>query len=151
MIAESVIACFPHSLPGMAQDGHSDLAGAGGRGQFRQRRLRQGALPGACPPSHPAHKITWRPRRLAAKAPGGPGHLADRTPGGGGAADNAESLTGCKSLYRQLPVFGRLAYPERAEATKHGVPGCKSPSCPAVGVAAVGTIRGASKLGGRNI
>src|SRR5215468_616030 len=68
-----------------------------------------------------------------------------------GAADKAESLTGCKSLYRQLPVFGRLAYPERAEATKHGVPGCKSPSCPAVGVAAVGTIRGASKLGGRNI
>src|SRR5262244_654682 len=68
-----------------------------------------------------------------------------------GAADKAESLAGCKSLYRQLPVFGRLAYPERAEATKHDVPGRRSPSCPAAVFAAVGTIRGASKLGGRNI
>ena len=32
---------------------------------------------------------------------------------GKGAADKAESLTGCKSLYRQLPGFGRLAYPVR--------------------------------------
>jgi hypothetical protein len=48
-----------------------------------------------------------------------------------GVADKAESLTGCKSLYRQLPVFGRLAYPERAEVTKHDMPGRKSPGCPA--------------------
>ena len=48
-----------------------------------------------------------------------------------GAADKAESLTGCKSLYRQLPVFGRLAYPVRAEVTKHDRPGRKSPGCPA--------------------
>ena len=40
-----------------------------------------------------------------------------------GVADNAESLAGCESLHRQLPVFGRLAYPERAEATKHDVLG----------------------------
>ena len=68
-----------------------------------------------------------------------------------GAADKTESLAGCKSPYRQLPVFGRLAYLVRAEATKHDRPRCKSPSCPAVVFAAVGTIRGASKLGGRNI
>src|SRR5262249_17795020 len=41
--------------------------------------------------------------------------------------------------------------PYRAEATKHERPGCRSPSCPAAVFAAVGTIRGASKLGGRNI
>jgi hypothetical protein len=70
---------------------------------------------------------------------------------GRGAADKAESLAGCKSPYRQLPVFGRLAYPVRAEATKHDRPGRRSPSCPAGVVAAVGTIRGASELGGRNI
>jgi len=61
------------------------------------------------------------------------------------------SLAGCKSPYRQLPVFGRLAYPERAEVTKHDVPGRRSPGCPAAVFAAVGTIWGASKLGGRNI
>src|SRR5262245_23084856 len=68
-----------------------------------------------------------------------------------GAADKAECLAGCKSPYRQLPVFGRLAYLERAEATKHDKPRRRSPSCPAAVLAAVGTIRGASKLGGRNI
>ena len=68
-----------------------------------------------------------------------------------GAADKAGSLAGCKTLYRQLPVFGRLAYPVRAEATKHDVPGCRSPGCPAGVFAAVGTIWGVSKLGGRNI
>ena len=67
------------------------------------------------------------------------------------AADKAENLAGCKSPYRQLPVFGRLAYPERAEVTKHDVPGRRSPGCPAAVFAAVGTIWGASKLGGRNI
>ena len=69
----------------------------------------------------------------------------------GEAADKAENLAGCKSPYRQLPVFGRLAYPERAEVTKHDVPGRRSPDCPAAVFAAVGTIWGASKLGGRNI
>jgi len=39
----------------------------------------------------------------------------------------------------------------RAEVTKHDRPGRKSPGCPAVVSAAVGTIWGASKLGGRNI
>src|SRR5262245_52024138 len=68
-----------------------------------------------------------------------------------GAADKTECLAGCKSPYRQLPVFGRLAYLERAEATKHDRPRRRSPSYPAAVLAAVGTIRGASKLGGRNI
>ena len=57
-----------------------------------------------------------------------------------GVADKAESLTGCKSLYRQLPVFGRLAYPERAEVTKHDMPGRKSLGCPVGRLAAVGAI-----------
>jgi hypothetical protein len=61
---------------------------------------------------------------------------------GRGAADKAENLAGCESPYRQLPVFRRLAYPVRAAATKHDRPGCKSPSCPAVVLAAVGTIPG---------
>ena len=38
-----------------------------------------------------------------------------------------------------------------AEVTKHNRPGRRSPSCPAAVIAAVGTTRGASKLGGRNI
>ena len=54
-------------------------------------------------------------------------------------------------MYRQLPVFGRLAYPVRVEVTKHDRPGRRSPGCPAAVLAAVGTIWGASKLGGRNI
>src|SRR4029077_6726382 len=49
------------------------------------------------------------------------------------------------------PVFGRLAYPVRVEATKHDRPGRKIPGCPAAVFAAVGTIWGESKLGGRNI
>ena len=69
----------------------------------------------------------------------------------GGAADKAANLTRWKSLCRQLPVFGRLAYPVRAEATKHVLPGCKSLGCPAAFCAAVGTIWEASKLGGLNI
>src|SRR6516162_8810520 len=68
-----------------------------------------------------------------------------------GAADKAESLAGCKSPYRQLPVFRRLAYPMRGEATNRVLLGRKSPGCPAAVLAAVGTIWGASKLGGRNI
>src|SRR5262249_58104728 len=68
-----------------------------------------------------------------------------------GAADKTESLAGCKSLHRQLRVFRRLVYPVRAAATKHDRPGRKSPGCPAGVCAAVGTIWGASKLGGRNI
>ena len=39
----------------------------------------------------------------------------------------------------------------RVEVTKHDRPGRKSPGCPAAVLAAVGTIWGASKLGGRNI
>ena len=48
-------------------------------------------------------------------------------------------------------LFGRLAYPVCAEVTKHNRPGRRSPSCPAAVIAAAGTTRGASKLGGRNI
>ena len=55
-----------------------------------------------------------------------------------GAADKAESLAGCKSPYRQLPVFGRLAYPMRGEATNRVLLGRKSPGCPAAVFAAVG-------------
>jgi len=61
------------------------------------------------------------------------------------------SLAGCKSPYRQLPVFRRLVYPMRGEATNRVLLGRKSPGCPAVVLAAVGTTWGASKLGGRNI
>src|SRR5215468_11963118 len=61
------------------------------------------------------------------------------------------SLAGCKSPYRQLRVFRRLAYPMRGEATNRVLLGRKSPGCPAEVFAAVGTIWGASKLGGRNI
>src|SRR5690242_19209028 len=49
----------------------------------------------------------------------------------GGAADKAANLAGCESPCRQLPVFGRLAYPMHAEVTKHVLLGCKSLSCPA--------------------
>jgi hypothetical protein len=45
---------------------------------------------------------------------------------GRGAVDNTANLARCKSLRRQLPVFGRLGYPVRAEATKHVLPGRKS-------------------------
>jgi hypothetical protein len=68
-----------------------------------------------------------------------------------GSSRQGRSLAGCKSLYRQLPVFGRLAYPMRGEATNRVLLGRKSPGCPAGVFAAVGTIWGASKLGGRNI
>jgi hypothetical protein len=49
-----------------------------------------------------------------------------RDKNGRGAGDNTANLARCKSLRRLLPVFGRLAYPVRAEATKHVLPGCKS-------------------------
>src|SRR5262252_6578130 len=68
-----------------------------------------------------------------------------------GAADKAANLAGRKSPRHQLPVFGWLAYPMRAEATTHVLLGRKSPGCPARSRAAVGTIWGASKLGGPNI
>ena len=48
-----------------------------------------------------------------------------------GAADKAANLERWKSFFRQLPVFGRIAYPVRAEVTKHVLPGSKSLSCPA--------------------
>ena len=54
-------------------------------------------------------------------------------------------------MRRQLPVFGRLAYPVRVEVTKHVLPGCKSLGCPAAVCAAVGTIWETSKLGGLNV
>ena len=48
-----------------------------------------------------------------------------------GAADKAANLERWKSFLCQLPVFGRIAYPVRAEVTKHDMPGCKSLGCPA--------------------
>jgi len=54
-------------------------------------------------------------------------------------------------LHRQLPVFGRLAYPVRAEVTKRVLPGRKSLGCPVEKSAAVGTTWEVSKLGGLNI
>jgi phosphoribosylamine-glycine ligase len=36
-----------------------------------------------------------------------------------GAADKAANLERWKSFFCQLPVFGQIAYPVRAEATKH--------------------------------
>ena len=48
-------------------------------------------------------------------------------------------------------LVGRIAYPVRAEATKHDKPGCKSLGCPAEKFAAVGATWEASKLGGLNI
>jgi hypothetical protein len=66
----------------------------------------------------------------------------ERTADGQGAADNAESLAGWESLYRQLPVFRRLAYPIRGEATNRVLLGCKSPGCPA------GVRSGRNDLGG---
>jgi hypothetical protein len=68
-----------------------------------------------------------------------------------GAADKAANLERWKSFFCQLPVFGRIAYPVRAEATKHDKPGCKSLGCPAEIFAAVGATWEASKLGGLNI
>ena len=68
-----------------------------------------------------------------------------------GAADKAENLARCKSSYCQLPGFGQLADPVRAEATKHVRPGCQSLGRPAAVCAAVGTTGEASKIGGLNI
>jgi hypothetical protein len=47
-----------------------------------------------------------------------------------GAADKAVDLEGCKSPRRQLPVFGRQAYPKHAEVTEYDGLGCKSSGCP---------------------
>jgi hypothetical protein len=68
-----------------------------------------------------------------------------------GAADKAANLERWKSFFCQLPVFGRIACPVRAEATKHDKPGCKSLGCPAEIFAAVGATWEASKIGGLNI
>ena len=56
-----------------------------------------------------------------------------------------------KVLFPSITCIGRIAYPERAEVTKHDMPGCKSLGCPARKLAAVGAIWEASKLGGLNI
>src|SRR5215831_13616876 len=58
----------------------------------------------------------------------------------GGSSRQGRSLAGCKSPHRQLPVFGRLAYPMRGEATNRVLLGRKSPGCPAGVVAAVDTV-----------
>src|ERR1700756_3929457 len=65
-----------------------------------------------------------------------------------GAADKAENLARCKSSYCQLPGFGQLVDPVRAEATKHVLTGCQRLGRPAAVWAAVGTTWEASKFGG---
>src|SRR5271156_1387143 len=60
-----------------------------------------------------------------------------------GAADKAANLERGKFFFCQLPVFGRVAHPVRAKATKHDKPGCKNLSCPAEILAS-----GRSELGG---
>ena len=62
-----------------------------------------------------------------------------------GAADKAANLARWESSFRQLPVVGRIAYPMRAEVTKHVLLGCKSLGRPAVEIAEVGAICEASK------
>jgi hypothetical protein len=84
-------------------------------------------------------------------AKGKVGHAVGKDIEALGAADNAANLERWKSFLCQLPVFGRIAYPVRAEATKHDKPGCKSLGCPAEIFAAVGATWEASKLGGLNI
>jgi len=53
-------------------------------------------------------------------------------------------------LSPSIACSGRIAYPVRAEVTKHAQPGCKSLGCPAE-FAAVGAIWEVSKLRGVNI
>ena len=62
-----------------------------------------------------------------------------------GAADKAANLGGCKSLCRQLPVNGRLAYPLLGEATNRDMRGRRSHGCP------TRERRGGSNLGGEQI
>ena len=55
------------------------------------------------------------------------------------------SRQGCKSrkvevLFPSITCIGRIAYPERAEVTKHDMPGRKSLGCPVGRLAAVGAI-----------
>jgi len=55
------------------------------------------------------------------------------------------SRQGCKSgkvkvLSPSITCIGRIAYPERAEVTKHDMPGRKSLGCPVGKLAAVGAI-----------
>jgi len=70
----------------------------------------------------------------------------------GGAASKAENLAGCKSLRRQLPDFGRLAYPLLGEVTNRDMRGSKSHGCPdRRDLDAVGATWVASKSGGLNI
>ena len=62
-----------------------------------------------------------------------------------GAAGKAANLGGCKSLCRQLPVNGRLAYPLLGEATNRDMRGRRSHGCQ------TRERRGGSNLGGEQI
>jgi len=77
-------------------------------------------------------------------------------PAVGKASEALEQPTRLQILKGESPfsvncLCGRIAYPERAEATKHDMPGCKSLGCPVGKLAVVGAIGEASKLGGLNI
>ena len=106
-----------------------------------------------------------RPINLGAKQTGKP--TAGNPHGGFDAAGTGNGLTvrivrhwssrqGCKSgkvkvLFPSITCIGRIAYPERAEVTKHDMPGGKTLGCPAGKLAAVGAIWERSKLRGLNI
>jgi hypothetical protein len=77
-------------------------------------------------PSKPGRSPAQLPRCYRAKVVSVVGRFCGPHDFGWGAVDNAANLARCKSLRRQLPVFGRLGYPVRAEATKHVLPGRKS-------------------------
>jgi hypothetical protein len=70
---------------------------------------------------------------------------------GWGAADKAANLGRCKSSFRQLPGFGRIAYPLQGEVTSSDRRGCKSHGCQAPIKREVGATGVASKPVGLNI
>ena len=104
------------------------------------QRLSSGA--GTCGESSTSDQ---RPITLGKKLTGKP--TAGNPHGGFDAAGIGNGLTvrlvrhwssrqGCKSgkvevLFPSITCIGRIAYPERAEVTKHDMPGRKSPGCPA--------------------
>ena len=86
----------------------------------------------------------------------GPESCGAAREGGVEAWTGGSSRQGCESGRVKAPTppvacIGRLAYPVRAEATKHDRPGRKNLGCPASLGAAVGTTWEVSKLGGLNI
>ena len=93
-----------------------------------------------------------RARKLANKAASAAAERVEQRAGTeGGAADKAADLEGCKSRRRQLPGFGRQAYPLHGEVTTRDMRGRKSHGRPASQDARVGATGVASKPVGLNI